>query len=112
MDDLVVVPLDDVVYRGVTFSPDGYYLYFTRVEKSEFGVLYQIALANGSLRRIKDRVDSPITFSPAGDRFAFVRFDVSHGEYLLITAAVDQTGENVVARRGNGDRLSVVGPRP
>src|SRR5215208_5106329 len=40
----VVVPLDDVDYRGVTFSPDGHYLYFTRVEKSEFGILYQVAL--------------------------------------------------------------------
>lgn len=108
--DSVVVPPDNVDYRGVTFSPDGYYLYFTRIEKSEFGILYQVALAGGSLRRIKDRVDSPITFSPAGDRFAFVRSDISQGEYLLITAAVDGTGERVVARRGNGDRMSVDGP--
>jgi len=107
--DLVVVPLDDVNYRGVTFSPDGHYLYFTRIEKSEFGILYQLALTDGSPRRIKDRVDSPIAFSPAGDRFAFVR-SVSRGKYLLITAAVDGTEEKVVATRANGDRLSVDGP--
>jgi len=106
----VVVPLDDVDYHGLTFSPDGYYLYFTRIEKSEFGILYQLALADGSLRRIKDRVDSPITFSPAGDRFAFVRSDVSQGEYLLIIAGIDGTGESVVAKRGNGARFSVDGP--
>lgn len=106
----VVVPLDDVDYRGVTFSPDGNYLYFTRVEKSEVGILYQMALADSSLRRIKDRVDGPIAFSPTGDRFAFVRRDVARGEYFLITAAVDGTGESVIAKRENGDRLSVDGP--
>lgn len=108
--DSVVVPPDDVSYLGVTFSPDGYYVYFTRTEKNEFGILYQVTLADGSLRKIKDRVDSPITFSPDGDKFAFVRSDISHGEYFLIIAAVDGTEESVMARRGNGDRLSVDGP--
>lgn len=106
----VVVPLDNVDYRGVTFSPDGNYLYLTRDEKSEDGILYQLALADSSLRRIKDRVDSPIAFSPTGDRFAFVRRDVAGGEYFLITAGVDGTGESVIAKRRNGDRLSVDGP--
>lgn len=69
-----------------------------------------MALADGSLRRIKDRVDSPIALSPAGDRFAFVRSDVSHGEYLLIIGAVDETGEDVIATRRNGERFSVDGP--
>ncbi|MFZ0748851.1 MAG: hypothetical protein WAM70_05780, partial [Pyrinomonadaceae bacterium] len=106
----VVVPPAPVEYRGVTFSQDGNYLYFTQLEKSEVGILYQVALTGGSPRRIKDRVNSPITFSPSGDSFAFVRHDVAGGEYSLIVAGTDGTAERVIAKRRNGDRLSVDGP--
>jgi len=108
----VVVPPDNVEYHGVTFSPDGYYLYFTsaRPEKGDAGTLYQVSLPGGSPRKIKDRVDSPIAFSPTGDRFAFVRSDSAGGEYLLIIAGVDGTGERVIATRRNGNRFSVDGP--
>jgi serine/threonine protein kinase/Tol biopolymer transport system component len=108
----VVVPLDNVEYHGITFSPDSNYLYFTNSnsKKSDTGTLYQVALPGGSPRRIRDRVDSPIAFSPSGDSFAFVRADVASGEYSLIIAGTDGTPERVIARRGNGDRLSVDGP--
>src|SRR5438552_2319115 len=36
----VLVPAGDFTYRGVTFSPDGNYLYFTRADKSDTGPLY------------------------------------------------------------------------
>ncbi len=106
----VVIPPDNVEYHGVTFSQDGNYLYFTRAEKSDTGILYQVALPGGSPRRIKDWVDSPIAFSPTGDRFAFVRSNSANGEYLLIIAGVDGTGERVIATRRNGNRFSVDGP--
>ena len=111
-ENSVVVPPDKVEYRGVTFSPDGHYLYFTntRTEKSDAGTLYQVARSGGSPRRIKDWVDSPITFSPSGDNFAFVRSDLASGEYSLIVAGTDATNERVIAKRGRGDRLSLDGP--
>jgi len=61
-------------YHGITFSRDGNSLYFTRSEEGEVGVLYQIALPAGVPRKIKEGVDGAVTFSPSGDRFAFVRF--------------------------------------
>jgi Tol biopolymer transport system component len=108
----VVVPPDKVEYRGLTFSPDSHYLYFTntRPEKGDTGTLYQVAPAGGSPRRIKDWVDSPITFSPSGDYFAFVRSDLATGEYSLMIAGADGTTERVIAKRGKGDRLSLDGP--
>jgi serine/threonine protein kinase/Tol biopolymer transport system component len=108
----VVVPPDSVDYHGVTFSPDGYYLYFTsaRPEKGDAVTLYRVSLPGGSPKKIKDRVDSPIAFSPTGDRFVFVRSDSARGEYLLIIADVDGTGERVIATRQNGNRFSLGGP--
>ncbi len=108
----VVVPPDNVEYHGVTFSPDSNYLYFTNSNpaKSDAGTLYQVALPGGSPRRIKDWVDSPISFSPSGHNFAFVRADVPAGEYSLIIAGTDGTPERVIAKREKGDRLSLDGP--
>jgi eukaryotic-like serine/threonine-protein kinase len=107
----VIVAPDKVEYKGITFSPDSNYLYFsnTRAEQ-ETGTLYQVALPGGSPKRVKERVDSPISFSPGGHSFAFVRSDIAAGEYFLMVAETDGTSERVIARRSNGDRLSVDGP--
>ena len=106
----VVVAPSELKYRGITFSRDAGYLYFTTGERNEAGVLYQVALPGGAPRKIKEGVDSPITFSPSGDRFAFVRFNVSTGEYFLLISGVDGTGERSIATRQRGERLSVWGP--
>ena len=106
----VVVPSADVNYLGLAFSRDGNYLYFTRTEKSDAGILYQIALPGSAPRKVKDGVDSPITFSPNGDRFSFVRHNRAAGEYSLMIAGVDGADERSIATRRNGKRLSVGGP--
>src|SRR6202140_1328833 len=110
----VLVPPADGTYLGLTFSPDSNYLYFTRSEKSDVGALYQVSLPGSVPRKIKDGVDSPITFSPTGDRFAFVRFNrngsLSSGDFSLIIAAVDGTEERTLATRRDGNRFSTDGP--
>ncbi len=106
----VVVPSSDLQYRGIVFSRDAGYLYFTTGERNEAGVLYQVALPGGTPKKVMDGVDSPIAFSPTGDRFAFVRFNVSSAEYFLMIAGIDGTGERPIATRQKGERLSVWGP--
>ncbi|MDX6497221.1 MAG: eukaryotic-like serine/threonine-protein kinase [Blastocatellia bacterium] len=108
----VVVDADNVEYLGVTFSPNSNYVYFTnrRREKGDTGTLYQVALSGGLPKRIKEGVDSPITFSPSGDSFAFIRSDITGGEYSLIIAGTNGTPERVITKRENGNRLSVDGP--
>ncbi len=71
----VAVPADDVKYLGISFSPDSKYLYFTRREKNGPGILYQLAWPGTNPVKLKNGVDGPISFSPQGDRFAFVRHD-------------------------------------
>lgn len=104
----IVVPAADVHYLGITFSRDNNYLYFTRRENSR-GILYRLALPGSAPVKVKDSVDSPISFSPAGDQFAFVRHDQAKGEYSLMRSAVDGGTEQTIATRSNGDKFSVYG---
>ena len=107
-DSFVAVPADDVTYLGMSFTPDSYYLYFTRTEESPDGILYRLDLLNG-LIKIKEGVDSPISFSPQGDRFAFVRHNETTTEYSLMLSDINGTNEQVVATRKDGDAFSVSG---
>jgi len=106
---VVAVPADDVKYLGISFSLDGSYLYFTRTEKNNDGILYQLALIGLTSRKLKEGVDSPISFSPQGDRFAFVRYDEATTEFSLVLSNIDGMNEQVIARRKNGDTLSLYG---
>jgi Tol biopolymer transport system component/predicted Ser/Thr protein kinase len=106
----VVVAPGKFTYRGLTFSRDGNYLYFTRSEGSEAGILYQVALPGSAPRKMKEGVDSPVTFSPTGDRFAFVRFKRASNEYFLVLANIDGSGERTIATRRDGNSFSVSGP--
>lgn len=104
------VPADDVEYVGLTFSRDNNFIYFTRKEKNEEGILYRLAWPGSNPTKVKSGVDSPITFSPHGDRFAFVRQNRTKAEYLLMLSDVDGSNEQVLASRKDGDRFSTDGP--
>jgi serine/threonine protein kinase len=107
----VVIPPRDVSYQGITFSPDGSYIYFTQSEgKNDAGILYQVSLPGGAQKKVLEGLDSPISFDSNGSRFSFVRFDRAQGEYSLMIASTDGTGERAIARRRDGNRFSVGGP--
>jgi Tol biopolymer transport system component len=103
-----IVPPEKTEYVGVTFTRDNNYLYFTRKDKG-VGILYRVALPASTPVKISVGVDSPITFSPQQDRFAFVRHDSNTSEYSLVIANVDGSNEQVLTRRKGGERLSVYG---
>jgi serine/threonine protein kinase len=66
-------------YSGLTFSPDGNYIYFVRREDSEQSIasLYDAPMLGGTPRLLIKDVDSPISFSPDGQRFAYLH---QHGD--------------------------------
>ncbi|HJP94021.1 MAG TPA: protein kinase [Pyrinomonadaceae bacterium] len=105
----VAIPPDDVHYIGIVFSRDND-LYFTRNESHRSGILYRLALPGNNPIRLKTGVDSPISISPQGDRFAFVRNDEATREFSLVLSDIDGANEQVLASRHNGDRLSIYGP--
>jgi len=62
-------------YGGLTFSPDGNYLYFVRRDDEEHRIasVYRAPVLGGSPQMLIKDVDSPVTFSPDGQRFAYLR---------------------------------------
>jgi len=64
-----------VWFSGLSFSPDGNYIYFVRSEKGALGFhsLYVMPVFGGAQQRLLRDVDGPISFSPDGKQFTFMR---------------------------------------
>jgi Tol biopolymer transport system component/predicted Ser/Thr protein kinase len=88
-------------FLGLRFSPDGDYVYYVKRDSPEArGALYRMAVLGGASTKILEEVDSPISFSPDGARFAFIRGDWRDGSDALMTAKVDGTEEREIAVGG------------
>lgn len=109
-DPVQLVPPADVVWRGVTFSRDGHFIYFVSQEKGKpVASLFKVPLVGGTPRKVLDDVDSPITFSPDGTRFVFVRRYPAQQEFALLEAATEGTGERRLVLRRAPQFLSLYG---
>ena len=98
LHDIEVVSPQPVRYIGITFSPDSETIYYVvRTEKAEPTSLYRIGLMGGTPEKLKERLDSPVTFSPDGKRFAFVR--ESAVESTLIVADLKAGSEKSLISR-------------
>ena len=96
----------DVRFAAPAFSPDGNYVYYTRTEKNGAPVLYQVPVLGGTSKKLLENVrPDPISFSPDGKRFAFIRRNTSQSEDALMLANADGTGEQKLAARTFPDFL-------
>jgi Tol biopolymer transport system component len=94
-----IVPPMPVTYFGVRFSPDGNYIYFNRSEKENraLQILYRAPVLGGTPRQLIKDVDSNVTFSPDGQRIAFVRWNNPEmGKYRLLTADLEGNDEKTL----------------
>ncbi|MDQ3253524.1 MAG: serine/threonine-protein kinase, partial [Acidobacteriota bacterium] len=99
-----IVPPAEVLYFGLTFSNDSNYVYYVMVRKAESTwVLYQIPSLGGASRKLIERLDSAVAFSPDGKRFAFVRLSSNKGSTALMVANADGTGEQTLTTRKSPD---------
>ncbi|HLL17107.1 MAG TPA: protein kinase [Pyrinomonadaceae bacterium] len=97
----VLVAPSESGYTGITFSPDGTFLYYVTVPLGgNFGELYRVpSLLGGEPQKITGDVDSAVTFSPDGRQFAFRRHVPRTSEDTLVMANEDGSGERVLVLR-------------
>ncbi|MFY9730929.1 MAG: protein kinase [Candidatus Acidiferrales bacterium] len=101
--DTQIVPPSDAYYWGPIFAPDGNYIYFLKRETAaaDESDLYRAPILGGTPQLTVHEADNPITFSPDGQRIAYVRTGHPEpGKFSLLTAQSD----------GSDEKLLVAGP--
>lgn len=105
-NDKLIVPAAPVGFWGITFSPDGAELYYAFKQNLDAGTLYRIPVLGGTPVKVLEKIDSPISFSPDGRQFVFVRANYPQGETALVMVNIDGSGERVLAVVKQPRRLS------
>jgi eukaryotic-like serine/threonine-protein kinase len=85
-------------YTGLTFSPDGNYIYFVRRDESaeDIDSLYSSPVLGGTPRLVLNDIDSPVSFAPDGQRFAYLHQHGSSLETTLFVAHSDGTPDHAI----------------
>jgi len=98
--DVQILPPDAVRFSGLTYSPDGNYIYFVRSDKGTllYNYLFQMPVLGGTPRQLIRDIDTPVGFSPDGKQFAFLRGVPDKSEANLLVAQGDGSGERLLAR--------------
>jgi eukaryotic-like serine/threonine-protein kinase len=99
--DVQVLAPAAVVFNGLNFSPDGNYIYFQRAgSAADTGDLYIMPVLGGATRQVLQGVYRPISFSPDGKQFAFMRQRASGNEVRIANA--DGSGDRLLASLAPG----------
>lgn len=89
-------------FWGIEFTPDGSAVYYSLKNSTEtLGALYSIPTLGGTPRRILSTIDSKVTFSPDGQRIAYLRVepDGSGASSLMVARATGEDARALVTKR-------------
>jgi serine/threonine protein kinase/Tol biopolymer transport system component len=104
-DVQLVPPQGDRLVRNPTFTPDGSYVDYTRSDEvHNLFTLYRIPVLGGTPRKILVDIDTPVTYSPDGRRFAFVRNVFPESQNIVIADADGGNEKTVMTRNPQGGR--------
>jgi Tol biopolymer transport system component/DNA-binding winged helix-turn-helix (wHTH) protein len=109
--DLQILPPEDTIYGGMVISPDSQTVYFDKSTNlgSNFGT-YQVPVLGGVEKKLLNGTSGPpVSFSPDGKRFAFVRWNADQGSDDVWLANADGTEAHRLASHkleGGGETCS------
>jgi len=102
-----LIPPDSVSYSGIRFSPDKDSIFYTIFKDLPTGQLYRIPTIGGKAQKITDDVDSPVTFSPDGKQFAFIRTNSHKGVDQIVISNIDGSNPSILYERKYPSRYSI-----
>jgi len=93
-----VLTPDGARFNGLTFTPDGNYIYYVKQDPKRVGVglLFQMPVLGGNSKQLIEDVDSPVSFSPDGKQFVFRRDSSMKNTSQLIIGETDTMKERVL----------------
>ena len=98
--DIQVLPPEAIGFIGLTFSPDGNYLYFVRPDDNDpgFKYLYVMPSLGGKAQRLVTDIDTPVSFSPDGRQFVYTRGIPTEYTAEVRIANTDGSANRVLAK--------------
>jgi serine/threonine protein kinase len=97
-----IVRLTNERFWGLTFSRDGNYIFYIVSDiTGNMYLLYRVPALGGISEKILVDVDTPVTLSPDGKQFAFVRGYPEKKQTALVIANADGSNERVIASRNS-----------
>jgi eukaryotic-like serine/threonine-protein kinase len=99
----LILPADAIAFQGITFSPDGNYIYYVRADKNDpgFKYLYVMPVLGGPSRLLVKDIDSPVSFSPDGGKFVYSRGMPTPNATEIRIANADGSGNYLLATLRN-----------
>jgi len=97
--DVEVVPSEEGLLEGLSFTPDGNYLFYLkrRRDAPNYRALMQVPSLGGQSRERAFDVDSRVSFSPDGKRVVFMRGMPQERKTNIIVLHLDSAKERVLA---------------
>ena len=97
--DVEVVPSEEGLFEGLSFSPDGNYLYYLkrRRDTPNYRALMQVPSLGGASRERAFDVDSRASFSPDGKRAVFARGIPQERKTEIVVLDLDSGQERPLA---------------
>jgi len=89
-----ILPPAELQYFLLSFTPDGKYIYYiTRTDRT----LYRVPTLGGPSKKLTERVERGVSFSPDGSQFVFLRHLLDRRQVAMIVARADGSGVQEVA---------------
>ena len=108
--DVMIVEPGFFIYRGLTFSRDGNYIYYRTQVPGEVSWVYRVSVLGGDPEKVIRDSYSPLSFSRDGKYVAFVRnsFPIGGNSSLMIANA-DGTAERILVNRPGAELFATPG---